>query len=215
MSKITLSMPLNVVDDKVNEPSKVVSMLTSVKDSALEALKAARPYGSGLLSSLKSLSFGIGAAVATAKALGNLGKLAFYDTTRVAANTLYYQDEKAAEAAKKEGTESLAVCSKELEVACHKTKAMLSNAYDATLSTIEGLKHTKDSLYYAGDATAKGIQLGLEAGAIVYQGAKDAYNMLPAYRTSIAQLNAPAEIEMTTLSSDLGNFLNASAAAAA
>ena len=151
-------------------------------------------------------------AFATAKALGNLGKLAFYDTTRIAANTLYYQDEAATEAAKKEGTESLSLCCKELEVACHKTKAMLAAAYDATLSTIQGLRHTKDSLYYAGDATAKTIQLVREGGEIAYQGAKDVYNRLPAYNASVTKLNASAAIEMAEVSRDLENFLSTSAA---
>lgn len=211
----TSDQTLKITDDKVDNPNKFVSILTSVKDSAVEGLKATHSYGFGLFSSVNAVVSGVGAAFATAKALGNLGKLAFYDTTRIAANTLYYQDEKAADAAKKEGAETLSLCCKELEVACQRTKAMLSTAYEATLSTVDGLSHTKDALYYAGDATAKTIQLVLEGGAMVHQGAKNAYNMLPAYSASVAKLNAAAAIEMEEVSADLKSFLSASAAAAA
>jgi hypothetical protein len=182
--------------DSFTPVNTAISILTAVKDSAVEGLKATNSYGFALFSSVKSLVSGLKAAVATVKALGNLAKLGLYDTTRIAANTLYYQDEEATEAAKKEGVETLSGGCKEIEEACHKTIAMLSTAYDATLSTIEGVMHTKNSLYYAGDATVKTITA--------------CYHMLPAYHASVAN-NACVQIEGQKSSAafrDLENFLS-------
>ncbi|HEV2523996.1 MAG TPA: hypothetical protein VGU44_02560 [Gammaproteobacteria bacterium] len=135
--------------------NKISPILTSMKDSVAEGLKATSSYGFSLFSSVNALIAGVGAAFATAKALGNLGKLAFYDTTRIAANTLYYQDEKATEAAKKDADESLAEGCKEMEAACQQTIATLSMLKDATLHTVEGLHHTQNSLCFAWNAASR------------------------------------------------------------
>lgn len=142
----------SIVDDEVKKPNKFNSILTAVQNAGIESFKATSAYGFALFSSAKSLASGISAAFATAKALGNLAKLALYDTTRVAANTLYYQDEKASAVAKSEGFESLSACSKEMKDACAKTADMLYGIYDATLEAIHGLEHTKEAMHYAWDA---------------------------------------------------------------
>ncbi|HXH54303.1 MAG TPA: hypothetical protein VNK03_00950 [Gammaproteobacteria bacterium] len=194
--------------------NKIFPILTSMKDSAVEGLKATSSYGFGLFSSVNALISGVGAAFATAKGLSNLGKAFFYDAPRFTANTLYYRDKKASEAAREEGVVSLSLFRKEIQVAAHKTGAMCEQAYDATLNAVEGVSHTRDALYHACDAAIKTRELAVECGAMVYEGARSAYNvMLPAYNASVAKLNAPAVIKMEELPRDFENFLNASAAA--
>lgn len=131
------------------------TVLTVAKDAAVEGSKAAYSYGFALFSSFNAVLDGVKAAIASVTAVGNLAKLALYDTTRLAANTLYYQDEKATEVAKKDADESLAAGCKAMEVACQQTVAMLSDAYGATLQTVEGLDHTRNALCFAWDAASR------------------------------------------------------------
>lgn len=155
MPKINLDMP--VVDEATESTTPVdtvTATLAAVKDSAVEGSKATYSYGFALFSSFNAVVDAVKAAFATAKALVNLGKLAFYDTTRIAANTLYYQDEKATEAAKKDADESLAAGCKEMEVACQQTIAALSDLHHATLRTVKGLQHTQNSLCFAWNAAS-------------------------------------------------------------
>ena len=208
-----LQIPSQALENPAVAHNKINSILKSMKNSVVALKGLTRSYGFGLLSSAQSVILGVGAAFSTAKALRNFAKVAFYDTTRIAANTWYYQDKKASESAKKEGAESLEHCCKDMEVACRRTKKMLVAGYDATLNTIEGLNHSKDALYYAGDATAKTIQLALEGGAIAYQGAKNVYNMLPAYSAKL-HLNVSASIQMEEIPElDLQSLFSASATA--
>ncbi len=140
------------VGDKVKQPNKFNSILTAAQNAAIESFKAANAYGFALFSSVKSLVSTISAAFATVDSLANVTKFVLYDTTRVAVDTLYYQDEKAAMAAREDGNKSLFAGCTAMETACQRAAEMFSEMRNAVYSTIEGLEHTQKAMHCAWDA---------------------------------------------------------------
>lgn len=152
--------------------AKVAPICNSVKNALIESMKATVEFSAGAISGAKAVGSAVAATGSTVKAFGNITKVGMYDAPRIGINALYYQDDKSTLLAKDQGVESLSLAQQELIEAYHQVSTMLSSAYDATSSTLNGFGHVKNSLYYVGDAGFKSLMLSQEA----YEGLKSACN---------------------------------------
>lgn len=183
--------------------AKVTPIAVSTANSAVEGYAASKNYATGLIGTTKAIWHGLKMTYSTMVSIANLGKAALYDAPKMGANHFYYKDAAATQTAKAAGAASLSEAGAKLVEAYQAATAMLSEAYGATLNNIDGLVHTKNSVYYAGEATIQSAYLAAEGACLAYESTKTAYALLPSYNRvcETAQQSVDKMLSATTITS--------------